>query len=137
MEVDVYPRSEPGRAAEIDGSLGDGSRFFETYGYYAHGVGPETVVGPAGWEGRLVKFDLPPMRKKDPVLVGWSLSLADLALAKLAAGREKDVEFVAEMLRAKLLNADQLRGGVKYMPESHRNDVRGRAAGVIARVSRA
>ena len=48
------------------------------------------------------------------------LSLPDLALAKLAAGRERDVEFVAEMLRAKLLNADQLRGGVEYMPESHR-----------------
>jgi hypothetical protein len=71
MEVDLYPRTQPGRAGEIDGSLGDGSRFFETYGYYAHGVGPETVVGPAGWEGRLVKFDVPPMRKRTELsLVG-------------------------------------------------------------------
>lgn len=36
-ELDVYPKSDPSRAAEIDGALGDGSRFHETYGYYAHG----------------------------------------------------------------------------------------------------
>ena len=129
MEVDLYPRTQPSRAAEIDGSLGDGSRFFETFGYYAHGVGPETVIGPAGWEGRLVKFDLPPMRKTDGTLVGWSLSLPDLALAKLAAGRERDVEFVVEMLRADLLDADQLCNGVDYMPDGHREDVRERVKG--------
>ena len=53
-EADVYPRSHPERADLIDGSIGEGSPFENVYGYYAHGVGPETAVLPAGWEGRLV-----------------------------------------------------------------------------------
>ncbi len=45
MEADVYPRNDPRKADEIEGSMGEGSLFQSTYGYYAHGVGPETVVG--------------------------------------------------------------------------------------------
>jgi hypothetical protein len=65
MELDLYPRRHPERSIEIDGSLGDGSRFHEMYGYYAHGVGPETVIAPAvsrdpskrRQRRRLVSFD--------------------------------------------------------------------------------
>ena len=59
MEADVYPRNDPGKGDEIEGSLGEGSFFQSTFGYYAHAVAPETVVGPAGWEGRLVSVDIP------------------------------------------------------------------------------
>jgi len=52
MEADLYPRRAPEKADDIDGSLGDGSRFHRTFGYYAHGVGPETAKAPAGWEMR-------------------------------------------------------------------------------------
>jgi hypothetical protein len=45
-EVDVYPRSNPERAVDIDGAIGDGSQFDATFGYYAHGVGPETPRQP-------------------------------------------------------------------------------------------
>ena len=48
LEVDLYPLTDPGRADLIDGALGDGSPFHETYGYYAQGVGPETAKAPAG-----------------------------------------------------------------------------------------
>jgi hypothetical protein len=136
LEVDVYPRNHPDRADKIDGAIGDGSRFHETYGYYGHAVGRETVVGPAGWEARLVAFDVPPMRKKDGTVIAWTLSLPDLALAKLAAGREHDVEFVSELLAHGLVDAAQLRGGVDYMPASHRAIVGARVEGVISRVSR-
>lgn len=30
-EVDLYPRNEPERAIDIDGAIGDGSRFRETF----------------------------------------------------------------------------------------------------------
>jgi hypothetical protein len=43
MEVDMYPLADPDRADEIDGVLGDGSRFESTNGYFAHGVGPTTA----------------------------------------------------------------------------------------------
>jgi hypothetical protein len=42
LEVDVFLRGDPRRADEIDGAMGDGSPFHETYGYYAHGVGPRS-----------------------------------------------------------------------------------------------
>lgn len=42
LEADVYPRRNPSKSIEIDGAMGDGSMFHETFGYYAHGVGPET-----------------------------------------------------------------------------------------------
>lgn len=32
MEVDVFPRNDPARADEIDGAIGDGSRFHQRLG---------------------------------------------------------------------------------------------------------
>jgi hypothetical protein len=55
MEADVYPPHRPEKADDIDGALGDGSQFEATFGYYAHGVGPETAKAPAGWQERLVR----------------------------------------------------------------------------------
>lgn len=31
LEVDLFPRHDPQRSEEIDGAIGDGSRFHETY----------------------------------------------------------------------------------------------------------
>ncbi len=39
-EADIYPLQAPELAEQIEGALGEGSRFHETYGYYAQGVGP-------------------------------------------------------------------------------------------------
>ena len=60
VEADVYPRGHPERADVIDGAIGEGSPFHETFGYYAHGVGPETAKAPEGWEHRLI-----PLRNED------------------------------------------------------------------------
>ena len=43
LEADIYPAAHPDLAEDIDGALGDGSQFHRSYGYYAHGVGPETA----------------------------------------------------------------------------------------------
>ena len=40
-------------ADRIDGAIGEGSQFHETYGYYAQGVGPETACLPADWMQRV------------------------------------------------------------------------------------
>lgn len=53
MEVDIYPRHAPEAAIQIDGSLGDGSPFHTSFGYYAHGVGPKTAKAPLGRQARL------------------------------------------------------------------------------------
>jgi len=51
MEADLYPRNDPGLADEVDGAIGEGSRFHEQYGYYAQGVGPDTATLPAAGSG--------------------------------------------------------------------------------------
>jgi hypothetical protein len=132
LEADVYPRYDPDRADEIDGAIGDGSPFHETFGYYAHGVGPETPIAPAGWETRLVRIEAP--IAPTGAAIGWCLGSHDLVLSKLAAGRERDLDFALEAIRAELVDIEQLRLGVELLPESHRKQTRERLEGVIKRI---
>ena len=44
-EADIFPRADPSRSELIDGSIGQGSPFEKTFGYYAHGV-DETTAEP-------------------------------------------------------------------------------------------
>jgi hypothetical protein len=134
LEVDLYPRTVPERAEEVDAAIGDGSRFHATYDYYAHGVGLETTVAPAGWQGRLVRLELPAATAKDGAVIAWCLEIHDLVLAKLAAGRPHDLEFAEEAVRVDLAELEQLRLGVDLMPESHREVTRRRLAGMISRL---
>ncbi len=135
-ELDVFPRNAPERADEIDGAIGDGSRFHETYSYYAHGVGPETVYAPSGWEERLVRLELPPIRRKDCAVIAWCLEVHDLVLAKLAAGRPHDLEFAQEAIDSGLVDREQLHLGVGLMPDKHREVTRERLDRVLARLKR-
>lgn len=86
-EADVYPRNHPERADLIDGSIGEGSNFHETFGYYAQGVGEETATLPKGWKARLVRIS----NANTAGTSGLCLEVHDLAISKYAAGREKDL----------------------------------------------
>lgn len=89
IEADMYPRDHPERADLLDGSIGEGSLFQDTFGYYVHGVAPETAVLPVGWQERLV-----PIRNENTRgATGWCLESHDLVIAKLVAGRDKDMRF--------------------------------------------
>lgn len=90
VEADVYPRHQPELADLIDGSIGEGSPFHETFGYYAQGVGPETATLPRGWEERLVPINTPATGG----VTGWCLEIHDLIISKLVAARPKDLEFI-------------------------------------------
>jgi hypothetical protein len=135
MEADMYPRHNPAAADEIDGAIGDGSHFHSTFGIYAHGVGPETVIAPRGWEQRLIRVEA--RSAGDGVArAGWCLELHDLLLAKLAAGRERDWEFVEVAIRHGLARLSRLRERVELVPDSDRERVRVALEGVIARAGR-
>jgi hypothetical protein len=99
MEADVHSRDEPAGARAIDAAIGDGTYFHETYGYYAHGVGPETAKAPAGWEQRLIRIDTEPLVRSQRRRTGWCLDAPDLVLAKLARGDERDIRFVEVCIR--------------------------------------
>lgn len=105
MEVDCYPEDDPALADLIDGSIGELSPFHETFGYYAHGVGPETSVLPSRWKERVVRLE----NERTGGTVGLCISPADLAVSKLLAGREKDSEFVRTMLKSGIVTADAVR----------------------------
>lgn len=99
MEADLYPANKPDLAELVDGSIGEGSHFHEQFGYYAQGVGPETAILPAGWERRLV----PIKNANTGGVEGLCLDVHDLAIAKCVAGREKDLAFLRELARLRLV----------------------------------
>lgn len=121
-EADLYPLDAPEKADLIDGSIGEKSPFHETFGYYAHGVSPETAVLPANWQRRLVTV----RNENTRGVTGLCLSPVDLAISKLAAGREKDLSFVTAMLRRGLVRGDQIQSAFGELPEERLQVIRPR-----------
>lgn len=116
LEVDIYPLRDPGSADAIDGALGDGSQFHLAFGYYAHGVGPETAKAPRGWQARLVRHEIPRRVGSKRNAVAWCLEVHDLVLSKCVAGRERDWEYVAEALKAGVVEGGVLLNRVPDLP---------------------
>lgn len=111
-EADIYPLHAPELAEKIEGALGEGSRFHDTYGYYAQGVGPETAVLPEGWMERVHRVQGEGTNGR----LGYCLDVADLFMSKAAAGREKDREFCIALLVHGHVTVEQVLGLVPEMP---------------------
>jgi hypothetical protein len=111
-EADIYPLQAPELADQIEGALGEGSPFHETFGYYAQGVGPETAVLPQGWMRRVHRVQSEATNQR----VGYCLDLVDLFLSKAAAGRDKDREFCIAMLEHAYVDSAQALNRVADMP---------------------
>lgn len=127
VEVDIAVRDDPeGRLADLlDGSIGEGSMFHATFGYYVQGVVETTAVLPAGWRERLVRFEA----RSTNGIVAWCLDPHDLWISKAIAGRPKDVDFCRAMLDAGVVRSDMLRerlGGVSDIGDRARRAVEAR-----------
>ena len=114
MEADLYPRFKPELASTIEGTLGRYSQFDQTFGYYADGVGPETATLAPGWDQRLIAVS----NENTDGAVGWCLEPHDLAVSKLAARREKDLAFVAALLRFGMVRPSRLEELIKTLPDA-------------------
>lgn len=138
MEVDVYPLGDPEKAIEIEAALGEGSSFQGLYGYYAHGVGPETMKGPAGWRDRLIRVKVPPRPRQKVEPIALCLELHDLVLAKCAAGRARDWDYAREMLRLGLVDYEVLDERIDEMPggADHKKGIREMLTGIASRTAR-
>jgi len=113
IEGDTYPKDNPDKAIQVDGAIGELSQFHQEFGYYAHGVAPETATLPDGWQQRLVELQV-----NDPVgTVGLCLEKHDLAFSKLAAGRVKDIHFIRELLKYRLINRGKLLRLIESEPD--------------------
>lgn len=113
IEGDTYPKDRPEKSIEIDGAIGELSLFHQEFGYYAHGVTPETATLPHGWESRLVEFWV----DDPPGTLGLCLEKHDLAFSKLAAGRAKDLDYIRELLKHRLIN----RGKIERLIDAEEN----------------
>jgi len=111
VEADVYPRSNPEKAIIIDGAIGEQSSFHAHFGYYAHGVAPETAVLPPDFQKRLVEV----RNENTNGYSGWCLEANDLAVSKLVAGRDKDMDFVRELLKHKMVSSQIMEARAKTL----------------------
>jgi hypothetical protein len=104
MEADLFTFRSPADADLVEGSIGEGSPFHHTFGYCAHGVGIETAKLPQGWQQRLIAV----ASAATGGATGLCLEPHDLAISKLIAGREKDLEFVRDLLRHAMVDPKTL-----------------------------
>jgi hypothetical protein len=95
--------------------------FNDTHLVYAHGVGPETPTAPDGWQGRLVRVEVP--NGPGDIAVAWCIAPYDLVLAKLAAGREKDLDFARAAIVDRIVSPVGLLAGATHLPEGVRDRV--------------
>lgn len=111
-EADVFPLFDDTDATlstQIDGVMGEMSKFHETHGFYAQGVDRRTALLSAGWERRLV-----PIRNENTRYnTGWCLDVHDMCAAKLLANREKDRTFVRALIEEDLVLASTIRERVE------------------------
>ncbi len=79
---------------------------------------------PDGWEQRLV----PVVNANTRGITGWCLEPHDLVLSKLVAGCDKDLAFVTEALRHRLVRRQVLRERLTEMrlSDAHHNAVAAR-----------
>ncbi len=115
QEADLYPADDPNKADLIDGSIGELSPFHREFGYYAHGVGPETAVLPVTWKSRVIRVE----NENTGGVAGLCLHPADLAAGKLVAAREKDIDFVKNMIRYGLLTVENIASVLTELPEDY------------------
>lgn len=112
MEVDIAPKNRPELEELIEGSIGELSPFHQTFGFYVDGMDLAAIALPEGWRERLVVVD----NANTNGFRGLCLSPGDLAASKLAAGREKDLEFVRALLREGFVPLTTLRERVAQIP---------------------
>ena len=133
-EVDICPLSDDDAeslADELDSIAGEWSQFHETHGFYIQGVGRHTAVLPDGWQKRLVKVSNDNTQGR----TGLCLDPYDLCVAKLIAGRDKDLEFVGALLDARLISPDRLTERFGMLKDD--SERAARALAWVAAVSRA
>jgi hypothetical protein len=104
-EADVYPSCHPEPSDLIDSTIGEGSPFQKSFGYYARGVGETSAILPRGWRDRLILVT----GENTRFVRGWCLEAHDLPIAKYVAEREKDRDFTRALARYRMVQRDLLK----------------------------
>lgn len=127
-EVDLYVAGDEYASDLVDGSIGERSPFHETFGYYAHGVGPESATLPSGWRDRAVVV----RSEATAGVAGICPHPSDLAISKLAAWREKDREFIEALLRHGIVTPAEIEARLPEVDETIASTIRSRLLSTLA-----
>ena len=103
MEADMVAANHPDRT-EVLNVIGDLSNFHDTFGYYVDPVSESTAILPQGWRDRLVSVASPSTNG----VTGHCLHPHDLMISKIAAGREKDLDFAKLMVVHKMVDREEV-----------------------------
>lgn len=110
IDVDLWPRNDPGRAEELFHPLGQGSLFEAAHGYYADPASPALPALPEGWEARLVKLEFP------SGVIGWFLEPHDAAVSKYARLEDRDREWIRAGLESGILSPSTIATRIDSAP---------------------
>jgi hypothetical protein len=126
-EVDILPIADSNEETErladrIEGVAGEFSPFEQLHGFRIDGVDLTTSALPEGWRDRLVKVQNANTAEPAGQLqfTGWCLDKEDLCVAKLCALREKDQNFVSELLKAGLVDSGAIATRLATVPGRYR-----------------
>jgi len=117
IEADVAFFGPDGEAKAdlVDGAIGELSPFHQQFGYYAQGVSVTTAILPKGWRDRLVPLTSPGTEPGR----GLCLDPHDCVIAKLLAGRDKDLHFADSLVRAALIDPTVLAERLTAVHDAH------------------
>jgi hypothetical protein len=95
-DVAALEDSTEEKALMINGNIGEDTLFHTMHGFYAEGVARELFHLPPGWELRALAIE----GRGANSTTGLCPEIHNLAVAKLAAGRQKDSEWIRALLKS-------------------------------------
>ena len=116
-EIDVYSpdaSDEEEFSDIVEGTIGKGTRFDTTFGYFGDGVSSKTATMPLDWTSRAKAID-------NLGIEGVTVTVPDIndiALAKMFAWRDKDKVWLMAGVRALILKPRLMRERLPLMPET-------------------
>lgn len=132
QEVDIAPLHDDEReslATQIDAGAGEMSPFDIEHGFYVQGVSVRTAFLPEGWAHRVVRV----IPREHPHISGLCLDVHDLCAAKLGRSEQKDREFVAALVKAQLVDPQEVTHRIALITDSRLNsETRALAMGFLA-----
>ena len=117
IDIDFYPKNDPGRASDIAKELGEDTEFHEKNGYYLDAVSPYLPVLPDGWEDRLVEVPL-------GHVTAYFLDVHDTAVSKYARGALNDYRWIEAGYEAGLLKIETVEARVRFATDYFDDDDR-------------
>lgn len=107
----------PDARTRVNDELGIESEFQKSHGYYADAIGLASVVLPDGWRDRLVE-----LCDENDQVIAFCADIHDIAVSKLIAGRDKDHEFLHDVLERKLVSHEIFLERIELVKDKVEND---------------